>query len=311
MKYAIKKEIKYFFSNLYWLLIIILYTFMGYLLINNQIHSLEQTKKSLIISSSISGNIEYLNIANSKYFINIYNVMSGIFHDAIRGMNNPMSIIVIIFLIFLSATSLSYYIYERKGYIKYQYLKISKKEFILAKVIVNTIGIGFVFIVPHIILLIYYSFFYSYNLPVINDLEMCSVISECDDAFLYTIFNYHNPITTLIINHIVRPFINGVILSLTILTFSLIAKRKSLLMVYALGFMLLYIALFALKQTLLMKLTDASFDKVYSYAFIPYIELFSNNYPLYFIPYLKSASTILIVLIILIVVVWRKQKDEI
>ncbi len=310
MKYAIKKEIKYFFSNYNWLLIIILFIVTGYLTINNTLYYLRELRGYLMITYHQTGDINYYNLANSKSFINIYAVMSGIYHDAIGSFNGPMTIVVLLTIIILSISSLSYCIDERNGYIKYEFLKISKNNFIIAKLLVNSIMMGIVFIIPYFLLLIFYSYSYSYDLSDIN-YAFCNTESICKSVTTDILFNFQYPITTLIINIIIRPFLNGVILSLTVITFSIVAKRKSTLIIFSLGFMFIYLAIYSAINRLIMLVTNSSFDNVFSKKILPYFELFSNENVSFFPAYLRSILINFIVLLGLIFVFWRKQKYDV
>lgn len=297
MSYAIKKEIKYFISNYCWILIILLLTLFGYYFISNNIEIMGVYE----LSSK-----QFLNFSNGGKYINIFNVMSGFYSDTSQTVIIP---IILIFII-LSNSSLALFIDERKGYIKYQYLRISKKEYIMSKLIVNSILVGVIFIIPQLIFLAYYSFSYTYTLPSIIDYSGCNNFGNCRVALIDTMYDYNYPILNILINQLVKPFIAGILFALTVITFSLIAKRKSLLMLYTNGFVFLLISFYLIIEKLFNKLQD-KYDQLSEIFLMPYLGLFTNSEKLYFVPYLISTITLLIILFTLFIVFWRKQKYEI
>ncbi|QVK17372.1 hypothetical protein KHQ81_10990 [Mycoplasmatota bacterium] len=249
---------------------------------------------------------QFLNSSNHGNFINIFNVLSGFYSDT----SQTFIILIILIFIILSNSSLGIYVDERKGYIKYQYLRISKKEYIMSKLIVNSFLIGVIFIIPQLIFLTFYSFSYTYTLPSIIDYSGCNNFGNCRVALIDLMYDYNYPILNILINQLVKPFIAGILFAITVITFSLIAKRKSLLMLYTNGFVFLLISFYLIIEKLFNKLQD-KYDQLSEIFLMPYLGLFTNSEKIYFIPYLISIITLFIILFILFMIFWRKQKYEI
>ncbi len=296
MKNSFNKEIKLFFSKYSWVFVIIILFIYGFYSINNYLEILKSYETT-------SNNI--INITSGQ-FINIYNVMKGFYSDTTQIVTIPLVLILTI----LSNTSLSSYIDEKKGFIKYEYLRISKKEYLISKILTNSILVGIVFIIPNILLLIYYSFLYSYHLPIISNINDCKNLDVCNISLISNFYNINFPILNIFIDHIFIPFLIGVTISLVVITFSFITNRKSLLMLYTNGFMFVFIVLFLLFQQVFsgMSTKHDQLDEIFSF---PFIGWYSSDSPSHIISLIISIFTILFIVIGLLAIFWRKQKYEI
>lgn len=297
MHNSMKKEIKYFFSNYYWLVIIVGFTLIGLYFTNNNIELLKNFEPVAK---------RYLDFSNGGKFINIYNVMVGVYTDT----SGIMILGIIFSFIMLSNSSVSYYIDERKGFINYQNLRVSKNKILVSKILVNTILSGIIFVIPHLILLVYYSCSYSYKLPIINDFDGCTNIGNCRVPLIDYIYSYQFPVLNIFINQILKPFLAGLVISLTVITFSLIAKKKSILMLFTNGFMFLLIAAFYVVQEKIFIHFSTKQDMLYELFMPPYLGLYGSPERQLFMPYLLSVIMTIVILVVLIFIFWRREKNE-
>lgn len=203
MKSIFRNEFRNYFKSINWVAIVLLHTIYGIIAINKWVTNMLDFEHTIT---------EYLDYSNGGEFANIYTVITGFYRES------DVFIVLLVTIIFLTASSLSYYMYELKGFINFELLRVSKNKHIFTKFFANSLFTGLVFVIPHILLIIYYSFIYTYKMPIV--LDGCSSHGNCILFITNSIYSLKYPYTTLLINHLIKPFFIGFVIGLTVMTFT-------------------------------------------------------------------------------------------